>query len=185
MLITENILKKRAKTFIYELEANLKEENLDESKEENADYLNQPTITDIKLINEPAFLEKFLSNKVHIKEKIDKEENKIYKFAQTLQCISLFRLDSHVFFRLSALIQSMLSIRFDWQDTIIARDLEFNCFKIQLMNEADSQSKIKVEIKSISLSELEMSIRKIDDIMTQLFSYYPGSHFDLELDLKL
>ena len=185
LLITENILKKRAKTFIYELEANLKEENLDESKEENADYLNQPTITDIKLINEPAFLDKFLSNKLHIKEKIEKEANKNYKFGRTVQCTSLFRLDSHVFFRLSALVQNMLSIRFDWQDTIIARDLEWNCFKIQLMNEAGSQSKIKCEIKSISLSELEVSMGKIEEIITQLFSYYPGSHFDFVLDTGL
>jgi hypothetical protein len=177
------MLKKRAKTFIYELEAELGVHD-STNDEEQTDFLNEPAITNINLINDSKFLDEFLQNKKHIQEKIDADEEKTYSHSCSIECNSNFVFENHVFFRLSVLFQKFAQIRYDWCDTIIARDAEFNCFKITQLNmEPNDQkpiiSKIHILIKSLDASELEICKINMLNLIDHLFSYYPGLHFNL------
>ena len=147
LLKTQNILKKREKTFIYELEDDLKEENEDneEKAAEPNNRLNEIEILNINFLEDNEFLNNFLKDKLHFVEKIDEEVRKVYEHALVVDCMSVFEFDRHVFYRLSVLVQKIFHQRFDWSDTIIGRDLKFNCFKIKFCNTESSLIRFEVD----------------------------------------
>lgn len=183
LLKTQNILRKREKTFEHELEDNLKKEN-DESAEQIAslERINQIEITNINRLEDAEFLAGFLSNKKHITDKIDIEEDKFYEFEANIECYSIFHFKIHIFSRLSTLLNKMFHVRYDWSDTIIARDSDFNCFKVQFFNNPDEKSMIQVLIKSLDKENLENCMSRIAELFEDLFSYYPGLYYKLRIE---
>ena len=178
LLKTQNILKKREKTFEYELEDNLKKEN-EQSEEQIAslERINQIEIMNINRLEDSEFLESFLSNKKHITDKIDQEEDKSYEYVTKIEYYSVFHFKNHIFSRLSILLNNLFHLRYDWSDTIIARDSQFNCFKVQFFNNTNERSLIRVIIKSLDEDSSENIVEEILELFEDLFSYYPGLYY--------
>lgn len=115
LLKTQNILKKREKTFIVELEENLNEDSENTDKGALIDErLSQIKITNIACLDDPEFLENFLASKEHIKTRIDREEQKRYDHSECIIVSTVFQFPEHLFWRLSILIQRHCLQRFDW-----------------------------------------------------------------------
>jgi len=168
LLKMQNVLKKREKTFIYELEGHLKEE-AQESDMANQERLNEIQILNINQLEESAFLEGFLSDKQHLTERIDREEEKIYRRVENIRVKPVHEFPVHVFWRLSALVQRHCMERFDWVDTIIGRDEDFNCFRVKF-----TPDMLVFELKSLSDDLMEKFGKSVMGLVEELFSYYPG-----------
>jgi hypothetical protein len=176
LLKTQNVIKKREKHFIHELEDDLKQEG--ESFEASGKS-SEIKIENIQLLNNADFLKSFLDNKKHLCDKIDDECNRVYQHRLTVECRSVFEFKRHVFARLSALLQQMLSQRYDWSSVIIGRDLDNNCFKIRFFEDTLFESIIRFEIKSTELNQLKSSKESVLKVIEQLFSYYPGLYYNI------
>ncbi len=168
LLKMQNVLKKREKTFIVELEDHLKEEAQD-SDINNQERLNQIQILNINHLEDKEFLEEFLRDKKHLTDRIDKEEEKIYTRAENILVTPVHGFPQHLFWRLSILMQQHCMERFDWSDTIIGRDNEFNCFKIKFMRDL-----IVFQLKSLNNNLMEEFSNKIIGLLEELFNYYAG-----------
>ena len=106
---------------------------------------------------------------------IQKETDQLttYLHRTVIESWSNLKLDRNVFYKLSCLIQSLVNERFDWNDTIIARDCEDNFFKIQLVPDMDS-NKIRIEIKSKETTRLNQLKHHFIDMIKYLFDFFPG-----------
>lgn len=176
LLKTQNILKKREKNFINELEEELKQED---DNFEASGKLSQIKIENIKLLKNADFLKNFLKNKQHLCEKIEDECNRTYHHVLVIECRSVFEFKRHVFARLSALVQAILSERFDWSNVIIGRDLDLNCFRIKFCQEP-TQSAIRFELKSCEQNKMLKAKENIFNVIEELFSYYPGLYYSIQ-----
>jgi hypothetical protein len=106
---------------------------------------------------------------------IQEEIDKISYVKTRLEIWSNIKLDNNMFFKLSCLIQENVNERFDWKDTVIARDIGNNFFKLQLISDLNNQSnKIIIEIKSKENDQLDLLINQFMDKIEYLFEFYPG-----------
>ena len=165
LIVRKEFMEPRAKSVIIkkriisenENEEEFEEYDIDEDLAENEEEINR--------------LQSLLNEQTRLK----------YKNKCLIECVSPFRLDKHLFNHFSVLVQDQLFERFDWSDTIIARDIFSNCFKIQLknQNEIDQENKIRIEIKYCVNDEeyMDKLKKKFLELIDQLFCYYPGMYF--------
>ena len=115
------------------------------------------------------------------------EQNKLkYSSKCFIECVSPFKLDRHLFNHFSVLVQTISFERFDWTDTIIARNVDNSCFKIKLLNgnetsiretSSEIEHKIRIELKCLNQENLDKLKSQIIKLIDELFCYYPGLYF--------
>lgn len=98
-----------------------------------------------------------------------------------IECWSNLKLDKNLFYKLSCLIQSFVNERFDWNETIIARDCDDNFLKIQLVPDKDS-NKLRIEIKSKDIACLNRLKYHFIDLIKYLFDFFPGLMLAISYD---
>jgi hypothetical protein len=92
----------------------------------------------------------------------------------------IFQLDifdiSNLFHKLSVLIQDFVIERLDSSDCIIARDVDNNFIKIELIKKSaiELNNKITIDLKSIKIEHIENLKSIFNQLLDILFSYYPG-----------
>jgi hypothetical protein len=102
-----------------------------------------------------------------------------YKRKYFIEISTIFKFDYYFFNKLSSLMQDFVLERFDWNDVILARDLNENFFKIHFEKVEKVCSKIVVEIKYAEVSHLIDLKKKFVAVIENLFEFYPGLHFNL------
>lgn len=101
-----------------------------------------------------------------------------YKHKCFIELVSPFRMEKHVFDKISVLIQDIAYERFDWIDTIVARDENETCMRIRVENYIEnSKHKIGIEIKSEKNEFLIELKEQFYIIFDKLFDFYPGLFF--------
>ena len=111
---------------------------------------------------------------IQVLDLIQEEIDKITYVKTRLEVWSNIKLDNNIFFKLSCLIQENVNERFDWKDTVIARDNRNNFFKLQLIYDSKLSNKIIIEIKSKDNDQLDLLINQFTDKIEYLFEFYPG-----------
>ena len=130
LLKKQNALKKREKTFIFELEGHMKNEALDFDSATH-EKLSQIRILNINKLEDPVFLEEFLSDKKHITDRIDADEERVYTCGKCVRVRSVSEFPEHIFWRLSILMQRKCTERFDWYLKLL---LEFSGTHMPFLN---------------------------------------------------
>ncbi len=111
-----------------------------------------------------------------------------YKFKYHIDLI--FTLDiydiNNLFFKLAVLLQDYVCERLDSLDCIIARDKENNFIKIELVKKFTSielNNKITIDIKTISMIQIENFKIIFKNLLDILFSFYPGIYYLKQVSL--
>lgn len=166
--------------------------NLKDQNEFGKDYVDENhNKVNLELINvRQVFLDPVFMNSSQILNNLDQtniKANQLKTFIQKLEskysyeakidCCSPFKFESNLFSKLSVLIQEVSFERFDWCDTIIGRNLDDTCFKIQLLSQQDNINKIRFEIKATDLEFLNKFKQQLMNLISFLFSFYPGLYF--------
>ena len=113
-----------------------------------------------------------------------------YKFKYQIELI--FQIDifdiSNLFHKLSVLIQDYVIERLDSSDCIIARDVDNNFIKIELIKKLSTASelnnKITIDLKSIKIEHIENLKSIFNQLLDILFSYYPGISYLKQVSLN-
>lgn len=165
----ENVLKKKRFAWKFKEKTSDIVENLD-NLDENIDETNQLFNFDdeSKLINLSSIKVLEIASPL-----IQKDYKNPILSKAIIKCWSNLKIEKHLFHKLSCLVQDLFNERFDWSDTIIARDCQSNFFKLQLFEEFNS-NKILIEIKSSNLEDLKRLKSQFLHKIDYLFSFYPG-----------
>ncbi len=96
----------------------------------------------------------------------------------SIECSSPFKIENHIFNKLSVLVQKFAYERFDWSNTIIIRTVDETCSRMQLLNdqndESSEKSKILIEIKAVDTDKMNNLKDQINKVIDQLLECYPG-----------
>ena len=106
---------------------------------------------------------------IQVLDLIQEEIDKITFVKTRLEVWSNIKLDNNIFFKLSCLIQENVNERFDWKDTVIARDNRNNFFKLQLIYDSKLSNKIIIEIKSKDNDQLDLLINQFSRNLTRFY----------------
>ena len=104
-----------------------------------------------------------------------------YKRKYIIEINTIFKFDFYFFNKLASLVQDAVLDRFDWNDTIIARDLEDNFFKFIFEKFDKVCSKILIEIKYSNTEQLASLKKKFFALIENLFLLYPGLYYYIGL----